>query len=106
MGVDRFHGRATLDRNLSGPGDLVYVPRLASSFDLTDQQMLVLGASDAFGPNETAAGSRTELYGADIYWKWKPPHADAGFPFVSWQTEALYQRFVAGADPGAGLSAE
>ena len=33
-------------------------------------------------------------------------HAHAGFPFVSWQTEVLYQRFEAGADPSASLSRE
>jgi len=105
-GVDRFHGRTTLDRTLSGPQDLVYVPRLASSFDLTDQQTLVAGISGAFGPNETAAGARTEVYGADLYWKWKPANSQAGFPFVSWQTEALYQRFGAGADPAFALPSE
>ncbi len=30
-----------------------------------------------------------------LYWKWKSPRANEGFPFVSWQTEALYQRFGA-----------
>ena len=34
-GRDRFHGRPTIDRTLRGPQDLVFVPRLASSFDLT-----------------------------------------------------------------------
>jgi hypothetical protein len=105
-GVNRFHGRATLDRTLRGPGDLVFVPRIASSFDLTDQQTLVAGASAAFGPNDTGTDKRTQIYGADIYWKWKPPRADAGFPFVSWQTEGLYEIFDAGADAGAGLPAE
>ena len=105
-GVDRFHGRATLDRNLRGPGDLLYVPRIASSFDLTDSQTVVVGASAAFGPNDTGGDLRTEIYGVDLYWKWKPPNAHAGFPFVSWQTEALYQRFAAGADPAASLPAE
>jgi len=38
---------------------------------------------------------RTEIYGLDLYWKWKL-QPDSGFPFVSWQTEALYQRFEAG----------
>jgi hypothetical protein len=99
-GIDRVHGRATLDRNLRGPGDLLYVPRLASSFDLTDQQTLVAGLSAAFGPNDTGQETRTEIYGVDLYWKWKPANAHAGFPFVSWQTEALYQRFEAGADTG------
>jgi hypothetical protein len=100
-GVNVFHGRATLDRTLLGPGDLVFVPRLASSFDLSDQQTLVVGVSGAFGPNDTGVHARTEIYGTDIYWKWKAPDADQGFPFVSWQTEALYQRFDAGAYPAA-----
>jgi hypothetical protein len=85
---------------------LLYVPRVSSSFDLTDQQTLVVGISGAFGPNETGAETRTQIYGADVYWKWKPANSQAGFPFVSWQTEALLQRFEAGADPGTGLQAE
>ena len=106
FGVNRFHGRATVDRNLRGFGDLVFVPRLSSSFELTDVQTLVVGASAAFGPNDTGNGKRTQIYGADVYWKWKPRNADAGFPFVSWQTEALYERFEAGADLLAALPAE
>jgi hypothetical protein len=105
-GVDRFHGRATLDRTLHNPGDFVFVPRLASSFDLTDEQTVVAGVSGAFGPNDTGAGKRTEIYGADVYWKWKPGNAHAGFPFVSWQTEFLYERFSAGEDLLAGLPSE
>jgi hypothetical protein len=97
--VDRFHGRATANRVLRGPGDLVFVPRLASSFELTDTQTLVVGASAAFGPNNTGASARTQIFGLDAYWKWKPADADAGFPFVSWQTEVLVRRFEAGADP-------
>ncbi len=97
-GVDRFHGRMTTHRELRGPGDLLFVPRAASSFELTDQQTLVLGASAAFGPNDTGPGRRTQIYGADAYWKWKPARAHGGFPFVSWQTEALYRRFEAGED--------
>jgi type II secretory pathway pseudopilin PulG len=100
-GVQRVHGRATTDQSLGGVGDMLFTPRLSSSFDLTDHQTLVLGVSGAFGPNDTGSDKHTEIYGADIYWKWKPANANAGFPFVSWQTEALYQRFAAGADPTA-----
>ena len=100
------HGRTPIDRGLRGPGDLLYAPRITSSFDLTDQQTLVVGASAAFGPNDSGPHSRTEVYGVDGYWKWKSAHANQGFPFVSWQTEALYQRFGAGEDVSAGLSAE
>jgi hypothetical protein len=97
----RVHGRATLDRALRGPGDLLFTPRLATSFELTDHQTLVAGVSAAFGPNDTDAHATTQIYGADLYWKWKPARAHEGFPFVSWQTEALYSRFEAGADASA-----
>lgn len=105
-GVNRFAGRATFDRRLRGIGDLLFVPRLSSSFDLTDQQTLVAGLSAGFGPNDTGPHARTEIYGADLYWKWKPIKADQGFPFVSWQTEGLYRRYDAASDPTAGLSHE
>ena len=105
-GLDRVHGRATIDRPLRGPGDFLYVPRLASSFDLTDSQTLVAGLSAAFAPNATGDDRHTEIFGADLYWKWKPANAHAGFPFVSWQTEFLYQRFQAGADIPAALPEE
>lgn len=105
-GVDRFAGRATLDRELRGVGDLLFVPRLSTSFDLTEEQTIVAGASAAFGPNDTGPRTRTQIYGLDWYWKWKSPRARAGFPFVAWQTEALYRRFEAGADAGVPLNAE
>jgi hypothetical protein len=102
-GVSVMHGHPTMDRVIRGPQDLLYVPRLASSFELTDQQTLVVGASGAFGPNDTGSRSRTEIYGVDAYWKWKPANAMEGFPFVSWQTEGLFSRFGAGADPTAAV---
>jgi hypothetical protein len=99
FGVSRQAGRATHDRTLRGPADLVYVPRVASSFELTDTTTLLAGLSGAFGPNDTGPHGRTEVYGADVFWKWKPADAAQGFPYVTWQTEALYRRFGAAADP-------
>jgi len=98
-GVNRFAGRATFDRTLRGAQDLLFVPRLASSFELSDTQTLLAGVSAAFGPNDTGPHSRTEIYGIDFFWKWKPADASQGFPYVTWQTEALYRRFAAAADP-------
>lgn len=100
------HGRTPLDNHLRGPGDLLYVPRLASSFELTDHQTLLVGASAAFGPNNTGEDTHTQIYGVDAYWKWKPANAGEGYPFVSWQTEALLRRYEAAADPVAGLPRE
>ncbi|MFN8392329.1 MAG: hypothetical protein U0136_18695 [Bdellovibrionota bacterium] len=105
-GRETVHGRATDVRALRGPGDLVFTPRIASSFDLTDTQTLVTGVSGAFGPNSTGQDSRTQIYGADVYWKWKPETATAGFPFVAFQSEVVYARFEAGEDLSAALPAE
>ncbi len=90
-----IHGGEPVERALRGPQDLLFVPRIATSFDLTDTQTIVLGASGAFGPNNSGSSADTQVYGADLYWKWKPTNADKGFPFVSWQTEALYRRYEA-----------
>ncbi|MDD5678879.1 MAG: hypothetical protein PHW60_12955 [Kiritimatiellae bacterium] len=105
-GIDRVYGHATTARNLDGLGDFLFVPRLASSFDLTDSQTLVLGASAALGPNDTGADTRSLIYGLDAFWKWKPLNAEAGWPFVTWQTEVLGRNFEAGEDSAAGLPAE
>jgi hypothetical protein len=103
---DNTYGRTPVDRGLRGPQDLLYVPRITSSFDLNDTETLVLGASAAFGPNDSGTRTRTEIYGTDAYWKWKSPTAIGGFPFVSWQTEAMFRSYDAGADPTAGLPSE
>jgi len=50
-------------------------------------------------PNDTGPHARTEIYGVDAYWKWKPAHAHGGFPFVSWANRGIVSRFEAGADP-------
>ncbi len=89
------------DRGVNGLGDLLITPRYVTSFELTDSQTLLLGASAAFGPNniggEGAADTRTEIYGVDLTWKWKPANQSGGFPFVLWQTEALWRNTDVGA---------
>lgn len=86
------------DRGVDGLGDLLFTPRLAMSFDVTDNQVLLLGASAAFGPNSSGetGDTMTQIYGVDVTWKWKSPDAHAGFPFVMWQTEAMLRRYDAG----------
>jgi hypothetical protein len=100
-------GRVAVDRSVRNVGDLLYVPRYAASFDLTGSQTIVTGVSGAFGPNASGRDTRTQIYGADLYWKWKPSRQSGGFPFVSWQTEALGRRYEAGpggmAVPGNAL---
>jgi hypothetical protein len=90
-----IHGGVPVERGLDGPQDLLFVPRATASFELSDTQTLLLGASAAFGPNNSGDHANTQIYGADLYWKWRPVNAQAGFPFVACQTEALYRRYEA-----------
>lgn len=90
-----IHGGAALDRQVKDLGDMLYVPRVATSFELNDTQTLVLGASGAFGPNNSGVNTSTKIYGGDLYWKWKSTHADQGFPFVSVQSEYIFRHYDA-----------
>ncbi len=95
-----FFGRPNTQGRVTSLGDMLFAPRYAASFDLTDAQTLVAGASAAIGPNGSGSDSATQIYGVDLFWKWKSPQQHAGFPFVSWQTEGMLRRFEAGAFPG------
>jgi hypothetical protein len=51
------------------------------------------------------------VYGVDGYWKWKPAAAQAGFPFLSLQSEAMWRSYdaaqrIAEANPAVMLPAE
>jgi len=91
-----FFDRITTDREARGLQDFVWIPRFENSFNLSDTQTVLAGVSGAFGSNETGANSRTQIYGADLLYKWKSSHAEGGFPVLKWQTEFMYRRFQAG----------
>ena len=101
-----FHGRTGVDRLLKNLGDLVYVPRIATSFELRSSNTLVVGATAALGPNSAGDDTDTSIYGLDLYWKWRPERAMKGFPFFSLQTEGMKRSYEAGEDAAAGLPAE
>ena len=98
-------GRPVSQGRMKSLGDLLFAPRYAVSVDLTDTQTLLGGVSAAFGPNGSGPGTSTQIYGADLYWKWKAANAHGGFPFVSWQTEALLRRYEAGATMNGSYTA-
>ena len=91
-----FFDRMTTDREIRGLYDFVWIPRFENSFNLSETQTVLVGASGAFGSNDTGATTRTQIYGGDFLYKWKSSHAEGGFPFVKWQTEFMYRRFEAG----------
>lgn len=90
-----FFGRPQLAGRAKSFSDLLITPRYAVSFDLTDNQTLLAGVSGAFGANASGADGYTQIYGADVYWKWKAPNSHGGYPFVAVQSEALLRRYKA-----------
>jgi hypothetical protein len=93
---DTLFGNEIHEREVKSLTDLLIVPRTTVSFDLSDTQTLLLGASGAFGPNGTSETARTRVLGADAYWKWKPTNAFQGFPFVKVQAEWMQRRVSTG----------
>lgn len=89
------------DRGVRNPDDLLFAPRYVLSFEPTANQVVLLGGSAAFGPNasggEDSGVTDTQVYGVDFTWKWKSPRHHGGFPFVTFQTEALLRKYEAGA---------
>ena len=91
-----FFGRKTVDRQLNTLSDLLFVPRWENSVDLTPTQTLLAGVSAAFGPNDTGNSASTQIYGTDLFYKWKPADAEGGWPYVKWQSEIMWRRYQAG----------
>lgn len=92
-----YLGRLHSVGGVRGVGDMLFASRYQASFDLTAEQTLLAGVSGAVGPNATSRDSDTQIYGADLFWKWKPTSHHYGFPFVTWQTEAMLRHYQAGA---------
>src|SRR5205085_9135481 len=99
---EAFFGRPHGEGRVKTVGDMLFVPRYAASFDLSDSQTIVAGASAAFGPNSSGTDADTQIYGLDLFYKWKSPNQHAGFPFVTWQTEGMMLRFEPGRFPSNG----
>jgi hypothetical protein len=102
----RLHTGNRPDR-ASALRDMIFTPRYQASFDISDELTLLAGASGSFGANATGADTDTQVYGLDMTWKWKPVKHEKGFPFVTWQSEAMLRRYDAGAqaDTLAGIAA-
>ena len=65
-------------------------------FPLGDDWSLLFGVSAANGPNAASLDARTDVFGVDVYLKYRPV-SEASPPVVSLQAEWLYRkRHVAG----------
>lgn len=72
------------------PADLLYTARVAQFFPLSDTWSLLWGISAQFGPNATGHGNRTEIYGSDLYLRYRPPSATSRMA-LSLQLEGMFR---------------
>jgi hypothetical protein len=103
---ETVRGYTLIDRPVRKIGDLMYMPRLVTSFNPTEELTVALGGSTLFGPNASGTNNKTIIYGGDLYVKWKPVDHVKGFPFVAWQTEYLFRDYEAGPDNANRISAD
>jgi hypothetical protein len=114
---DDLVGLATFGGGLRlTPDNLTYTTELEQFFELAEAHSLLVGLNFATGrsvdcvmaaPCMPAAveGPRSFLYGADLYYKWKPANVAQSYASFQWTTE-LYARSLADGGPteGAGYS--
>lgn len=79
------------DLGVKSPADLLYVAALKQFFPLSDDWSLFFGLSGAFGPNSTGRDNRTDVFGADLYLKFRPV-TFASPVVVALTSEWLYRR--------------
>ncbi|MBM4015563.1 MAG: hypothetical protein FJ293_11455 [Planctomycetes bacterium] len=82
-------GHAAEDRAVRSLADMTWSARWLQSFDLSPETVSLLGFSGAWGPSGAGASTRAAVLGADLKLKWTPKQNDAGWPFVSFQTEVM-----------------
>ncbi len=84
-----FYGSA--DVTVDSPADFQYTLAVKQFFPLSDDWSLNWGVSAALGPNPTGRGNRSDIYGTDIYLKWRPITTAADWMYVALQAEYLYR---------------
>jgi hypothetical protein len=82
--------RGADDPGIDGLEDFLYTTGLRQFLPFGSDWSLQTGISAQFGPNSAGNGNRTEIYGADLYLRWRPvdsPRRTA----VSVQLEGLFR---------------
>jgi hypothetical protein len=85
------------DLGVRDPLDLQNTLAIEQFFDLSHDWSLLFGVSAANGPNPTGADNRTDVWGADLYLKYRPI-TRASPTVVSLQTEWMLRRRQVPAD--------
>jgi hypothetical protein len=76
---------------VEGMGDFLYTLAAKQFFPLGDDWSLMVGLSAALGPNASGRGNRTDIYGGDLYLKYRPI-SRGSYAIVSLEAEWLLRR--------------
>ena len=100
-------GRPRIESGVESPADLLWLVRWENSVDL-DAIAVRLGASLLSGPNASGEDdAQTRIYGVDLVAKWTAAGASHGYPFLSFEAEAMQRDYQAAAfDDGTTVYAE
>jgi hypothetical protein len=79
------------DLGVESPFDLQYTVAIKQFFPLSEDWSFAWGLSGASGPNPTGRDNRSEVYGTDLYLKWRPISFQS-YQYVAIHTEWLYRR--------------
>ncbi len=79
------------DLGVEGPLDFQYTAAIKQFFPLADDWSLAWGLSLAAGPNSTGRDNRTEIYGTDLYLKYRPI-THGSYTVVSLDAEWMLRR--------------
>lgn len=79
------------DQEIESLADFLYVTAIKQFFPLNDDLSLLWGLSAALGPNPTSQDNRTDVYGTDVYLKYRPVTRESQLR-VAWQSEVFYRR--------------
>jgi hypothetical protein len=97
-------GVATFGGGGRGLGQLTYAGVLEQFWPVSDASSLLLGLNLATGiASECAAppcgtGRRSTLYGADLYYKWRPPNVQGELGSLTWSTEYFVRSIASGGE--------
>jgi hypothetical protein len=78
-------------RRVESPFDFQFTGAVKQFFPFSDDLSLLWGLSAATGPNASGSSSRSNIFGTDLYLKYRPT-AVADGTVVSLQAELLYRR--------------
>jgi len=79
------------DPGVEGLEDFLYVTALEQFFPWGDDWSCLWGLSAALGPNSTGRDNRTDVYGTDLYIKYRPITRESQL-MIDWQSEVFYRR--------------